>query len=312
MAFTDHSAVFTAVHENGINATIGQLMLQRPSMFNYATLLFTQALSTQFCQPINVPPGGLAPGQALFTVEPQLPVLGAPRPLGLDWCLQLTNVSVDLHPGNTLTLPPELGPLGPQHFALHLRACFGLTCPDDRVVENVAAEMEAVVAASILTAAAPPPPPPTGPRAGGGGVQPAPAARAVHAADASVNVICSCLDVFGIGHFEWGTVAGFPGQWLKTRLDNLEIVDLVTDPPSNLEDMLECYLKAVLRLGVLPRLIVPLQNLVLDITQMLQNNGTAIGQHVSLVPARAPTDVPNNPAVENDQVKVFFNLKVTV
>ena len=49
MAFTDHSDLFAAVHENGINATIGQLMLQRPSLFNYATLLFTQALSPQFC-----------------------------------------------------------------------------------------------------------------------------------------------------------------------------------------------------------------------------------------------------------------------
>jgi len=57
MAFTDRSDLFAAVHENGINATIRQLMLQRPSLFNYATLLFTQALSTQFCQPINVPPG---------------------------------------------------------------------------------------------------------------------------------------------------------------------------------------------------------------------------------------------------------------
>ena len=75
--------------------------------------------------------------------------------------------------------------------------------------------------------------------------------------------------------------------------------------------MLECYLRVIIRLGVLPRLIVPMQNLVMDITQMLQTNGTAIGQHVSLVPARAPTDVPNNPAVENDQLKVFFNLKVT-
>jgi hypothetical protein len=110
MAFTDHSDLFAAVHENGINATIGQLMLQRPSMFNYATIIFTQALSSQFCLPINVPPGGLAPGQLLFTVEPQLPVPGAPRPLGLDWCLQLTNVSVDLYPGNTLVLPPELDP----------------------------------------------------------------------------------------------------------------------------------------------------------------------------------------------------------
>lgn len=116
MAFTGHSDVFAAIDENAINATIGHLMLQRPSLFNYATLLFTQALSTQFCLPINVPPGGLAPGQPLFTVEAPLPVIGAPRPVGLDWCLQLNNVSVDLHPGNTLTLPPEIGSLGPQQF----------------------------------------------------------------------------------------------------------------------------------------------------------------------------------------------------
>jgi len=291
MAFTNHSNLFAAVHENGINTTIDQLMRQRPSLFNYATLIFTQALSTKFCQPITPPPGG----GPLFTVEPQLPVLGAPRPLGLDWCLQLSNVSIDLHPGNTLTLPPELGPpLGPQHFALHLRACFGLACPDDVTVENLAAEMEALVAANVLRAAAPaaPPTPTDG--------QPVP----------SANVICSCLDVFGVGHFEWGAVAGLPGQYLKTRLDNLEIVDLVTNPPSNLEDMLECYLRTVLRLGVLPRLIVPMQNLVLDITRMLQNNGTAIGQHVSVVPAPVSAGVPNNPAVENDQFKVFFNLKV--
>jgi hypothetical protein len=279
MAFTDRSDLFAAVHENGINATIGQLMLQRPSMFNYATILFTQALNSQLCVPINAPPGG----GPLFTVEPQLPVLGAPRPLGLDWCLQLSNVSVDLFPGNTLTLPSELDPIGSQQFALHLRACFGLACPNDRVVENLAAEMEAAVAASMLPAAVPP-----------GDVQPIPAA----------NVLCICLDVFGVGHFERGTVAGIRGQWLKTRLDGLEIVDLV---PSNLESMLECYLRVVLRLGVLPRLIVPMQNLILDITQMLQNNSTSIGQHVSVVPA---TDVPANPAVEDDHLKVFFNLKV--
>src|SRR5206468_578776 len=173
------------------------------------------ALSSQFCVPINAPPGG----GLLFTVEPQLPVPGAPRPLGLDWCLQLTNVSVDLYPGNTLALPPELDPIGSQQFALHLRACFGLDC--------------------------------------------------------------------------------------------LEIVDLVTVTPTNLEDMLECYLRVVLRLGVLPRLIVPMENLVLDITRMLQDNDTPIGQHVTLVPAAVPADVPNNPAVEDDQLKVFFNLKVT-
>jgi hypothetical protein len=232
--------------------------------------------------PIAPPPGG----GPLFTVEPQLPVLGAPQPLGLDWCLQLSSVSIDLYPGRTLTLPPELDPIGSQQFALHLQACFGLACPDDRVVENLAAEMEAVVAARVLGVAVPT-----------ADIQPVP----------SANVLCSCLDLFGVGHFEWGAVGGIPGKFLKTRLDNLEIVDLVTNPPSNLESMLECYLRVVLRLGVLPRLIVPMQSLVLNITKMLQDNDTSIGQHVTLVLA---TDVPNNPAVEDDELKVFFNLKV--
>jgi hypothetical protein len=287
MAFTDRSDLFAAVHENGINATISQLMLQRPSMFNYATILFTQALSSQFCVPITTPPGG----GPLFTVEPQLPVLGAPRPLGLDWCLQLTSVSVDLYPGNTLTLPPELDPIGRQQFALHLRACFGLACPDDRVVENLTAEMEAAVAASIRSA----PDDRSGSTAAA--VQPVP----------SANVICTCLQLFGVGHFQGGTIGSDPQQWLKVRLDGLEVVDLV---PSSLEDIVECYLRLVLRLGVLPRLIVPMESLVLDITRMLQDNGTAIGQHVTLVPAAVPADVPDNPAVEDDQLKVFFNLKV--
>jgi hypothetical protein len=305
MAFTDRSDLFAAVHENGINATIGQLMLQRPSMFNYATILFTQALSSQFCLPIAPPPGG----GPLFTVEPQLPVLGAPRPLGLDWCLQLSNVSVDLYPGNTLTLPPELDPIGSQQFALHLRACFGLACPNDQVVENLTAEMEAAVAASMLPGR-PTTGPATGP-AGGGGVQPAPEDRTSRAAAVqpvpSTNVLCTCLELFGVGHFQGGTIGSDPQQWLKARLDGLEVVDLV---PSNLEDIVECYLRLVLRLGVLPRLIVPMESLVLDITRMLQDNGTAIGQHVTLVPAAVPADVPANPAVEDDQLKVFFNLKV--
>ena len=172
MAFTNHSGLFAAVHENAINTTIGHLRRQRPSLFNYATLIFTQALSAQFCVPIAPPPGG----GPLFTVEPQLPVLGAPQPLGLDWCLQLSNVSIDLYPGHTLTLPPELDPIGSQQFALHLQACFGLACPDDRVVENLAAEMEAAVAASMLGVAVPP-----------ADVQPVPA----------VNVLCSCLPAGG-------------------------------------------------------------------------------------------------------------------
>jgi hypothetical protein len=177
------------------------------------------------------------------------------------------------------------------------------------VVENLTAEMEAAVAASILPGQ-PSAGPATSPSAGGG-VQPAPEDRSGRAAAVqpvpSTNVLCTCLELFGVGHFEGGRIGSDPQQWLKVRLDGLEVVDLV---PSNLEDIVECYLRLVLRLGVLSRLIVPMESLVLDITRMLQDNGTAIGQHVTLVPAAVPADVPANPAVEDDQLKVFFNLKV--
>ena len=93
---------------------------------------------------------------------------------------------------------------------------------------------------------APPPPTTTSPPVTGGGVEPAPSAWAVRAAETqpvpSVNVLCSCLDVFGVGHFEWGAIPGVPGQVLKTRLDNLDgqsIVLLAEAPARFLVELVE-------------------------------------------------------------------------
>ena len=259
--------------------------------------------------PITPPPGG----GPLFTVEPQLPVLGAPRPLGLDWCLQLTNVSIDLYPGHTLTLPPELDPIGSQQFALHLRACFGLACPDDRVVENLTAEMEAAVAASVLPGQ-PTTGPATGPRLAGSafsprrgpvrtcrGGQPVP----------STNVLCSLPGrCSASGTSRAGAVGSVPQQFLKMRLDSLEIVDLVTNPPSNLEDIAR----------VLPAASAPPRRAAAahraHAVAGPGHHPDAPGQRHLHRPARHAgpgghaADVPDNPAVEDDQLKVFFNLKV--
>ena len=67
----------------------------------------------------------------------------------------------------------------------------------------------------------------------------------------------------------------------------------------------------MLRLGILPRLIVPMEKMILDVTALLQEQGMAIGQQVTLQPSAVPGDVPNNPAVEQDQLKVFVTLTVT-
>jgi hypothetical protein len=62
---------------------------------------------------------------------------------------------------------------------------------------------------------------------------------------------------------------------------------------------------------VLPNLMVPMEKLILDITAMLEEQGLEVGEQVTLEPAAVPGDVPNNPAIEEDLIKVFINLKVT-
>ena len=308
MTFTDHSPLYAAVHEDGINRMLRHLRRQRPSLFNYATVGFTQYLRPLLCAPIDATDQVLASGQPLFTTEQPLPVIGAVRPIGLEFCLQVTDATVDLHPGDTLTLPPELGQLADQQFALRASACFGLGCPADGTLRNLVAEMEAAAAADIL-ATRPTANPQTSPRSTS--TAPAFAADEVSSLDAVTagEVICFCLQVFGVGHLQWTTVAGDPEPWLTTRLDGLEVVDIETVPPSGLEDIVECYLRQVVELGILPRLIQPMERLMFDVTRMLQDNAPNVGQQVTLVPAAVPADVPHNPAVEHDELRVYVKIQ---
>ena len=67
----------------------------------------------------------------------------------------------------------------------------------------------------------------------------------------------------------------------------------------------------VLRLGILPQLMVPMERLVLDITEVMEEQGLKLGKQVRLEPSSAPADVPHNPAVEDDMLKVFAKLTVS-
>ena len=57
----------------------------------------------------------------------------------IDFCVQLVNGAVDFHPGNVFPLPPELGVLAAQRFAIGARVCAGLGCPPDDLGEGAAA-----------------------------------------------------------------------------------------------------------------------------------------------------------------------------
>jgi hypothetical protein len=66
----------------------------------------------------------------------------------------------------------------------------------------------------------------------------------------------------------------------------------------------------VLRLGILPRLSIKIEKMVLDITRLLRQQGLQAGQQISLAPAPVPAAVSHNPAVEDDQLKAFVNLVI--
>lgn len=322
MAFTDHSDLFVAVHEDGINKVVRQIMHQRPSLFNYATAFFHQNPEF-FCAKIEAAKSVVEAGNPLFTEIEPLPILGAPVPLGVNFCLQLTNAEIDFHPGNVFGLPPELGSLPAQRFALRVKACAGIDCPPKDIFDKLLPELERLIVERQLLAV--------------GRVEEkedekskeerererlAGAAASARMAvfdrqsfkprDVFVlptrELICFCLELFAIGHFEWGDVPGSGQKWLKPRLDALEVVDL--HPPA-MESAIECYLATVLRLGILPRAMVPMEKLVLDITAVMKDHGFNIGQQVNLVPSAVPGDVPNNPAVEQHQLKGFIKLTVT-
>ena len=119
---------------------------------------------------------------------------------------------------------------------------------------------------------------------------------------------CFELSLYVVGYCEWGPVGGSQQAWLKTRLAGLEIVDL---HPLLLENQIECYLSTVFKLGVLPRLIVPLEKMVLDITATLKERGLQLGKQVTLGPSSVPGDVPHNPAIEDDQLKAYAKLSIS-
>ncbi len=317
MAFTDRCDIFGAVHENGINRVVRHIMRQRPSLFNYATPFFQQRADL-LCAPIQADKKVFDAGNPLFTEQEPLPILGAPVPIGVNFCLQLVEAQIDFHPGNVFSLPPELGSLAAQRFALGIKACAGIDCPPRGMIEELLPFIERYLVAMQMLAIGktdeqitPGHTPGISTTTHFTPVTNAFASRGERPRTVALptrELVCFCLELYAVGFFQWGSVPGSTQIWLKPRLEGLEIVDL---QPRNMETAIECYLSTVLRLGILPRLMLPLEKMVLDITSELREMGLNVGKQVNLQPCAVPADVPNNPAVEEDQLKAFVKLTIT-
>lgn len=275
MAFTDNSDLYGAIHEEGINRVAMHIMRQRPSLFNYGTALVA-ANPRLLCEPIDAAPAVRLRGNPLITVEDPLPVLGTDGAFGVNFCVQLTKAEIDFHPGNVLALPPELSPpLAPQHLAFRVRVCAGLGCPPKDYFDII--QLPPTTEPGRTTDRPQPKPPP----------RPLPTDR----------LECFCLDLFAVAHVD---VTGAPGsQRLLTKVDGLEIVDI---EPKGLENGLECYLNLLIQLVILPRASIAIEKMVFDIL----NLGT-----ITLKASPTSAAIPNNPAIEDDQLKVFIDLEVS-
>jgi len=274
MAFTDNCDLFASVHEDGINLVISHIMRQRPSLFNYATDLVSRN-PTLWCNQVQFVPDVVKYRNLIFQPVVPIPLLGLDSPpVGLNWEVQITSATVDLHPSNLITLPAELSPpLADQRFAFQIRICGTILCPTDDQVSSVQPT---------------PPPDPNQP------AQPPPPPPVILAGTPQ----CVCLDVFAVGHIELTQLFG--KTVLLGKVDDIDIVDI---KPDQLEDNIRCYLKVWARLFLLEKLTIFLDRPFLQFPLFKFSN-------VKIdLPPNPP--IAHDPAVEDDQLKIFLDVGVT-
>jgi hypothetical protein len=271
MAFTDRSEIYGAVHEGGVNLLLRHAMRQRPSLFTYATRYVAEKEPSLLCQPVEVSEMVKHYNNPTVTIRDPLPVVPIAKFLGLNFCLQVTDLEMDLHPGGVFDLPRELGDVPEQRFALRGQACAGLGCPPREFLDQFT--------------------PPTD-------EQEPPGEPVVPDVE---ELICFCLQLFVMGHFEPVEEDGTLETMLKPKLDGIELVDL---EPRGLESSIECYVRVLLEVVLLPRLSEALGGVIPGILERLD---AELG--LTLVPAVPSGSLSHNPAIAEDQLQFFIDIE---
>jgi hypothetical protein len=270
MTFTANCDLFGAVHERGVNRVVRHIMRQRPSLFNYATA-DVAANPELWCAQIPVTSDVTNRHNPLFTIMNPLPVFGADAPpVGIGFCAQLVEAELDFHKQNVIPLPAELNPPLKEQ-----RFSFHF-----RVCGAIDCPSPKLIdRIPIVTD------------------------RRQKRRDKGRVVVfpgttdCFCLDVFAVGHFRRQQVGA--QHRLVGEVDSMDIVDI---KPDALEDNLICYLKTTVNVILREKLTIALESLMLSFPLF----GLAT---VTLTPTPDPP-IPNNPAVEDDELKAFVTMTV--
>lgn len=270
MAFTDNCDLYAAVHEDGINLVARHVMRQRPSWFNYATQ-YVSDHPYLACADVAHTIDVTHYNNPLFTVEGAIPVLGADSPpVGLNYCVQLVKAEIDFHPGNVIHLPSALNPPLPQQ---HLA-----------MHVKVCGGMDC-------------------PTAWVNGFQPTPGGPKTNdrnppeVVPPTRKLLCFCLDAYVVAHVVAQNIGGKP-----SLIGIVDAVNVAGIEPKGLSANINCYLKTTFELLLKEKLTFPISTMLFDIP--LLNLATISAQLTPNPP------IPNNPAIEDDQLKVFVTLTV--
>ena len=137
------------------------------------------------------------------------------------------------------------------------------------------------------------------------------------ALQASIAVGLSCtrpntaqhLDCFTLTFYAIGA-AGLSGP-TSAQILSAQLVDLETAGvgPPGLQDALNCLILDLVNANILPAVKLSIQSLTLSLKNQLNTNSPNAVISVFAVPPVAAGPVPNNPALQNDQVQVFVEVQ---
>lgn len=309
LPFTSDCDFYVAIYDAGINRVVKHVMQQRPSLFNYGTALLA-ADPQLLCAPIDVDPAVTAAGNPIITVLPPLPVLSTPY--ALNYCAQVSDGEIDFYPGNIITLPAALNPPLPiQQLALHFRVCAGIGCPPKRTVvgrpgglqtgttgsatSRISRNLSTRMHTSNESLA----------RADGGGrivTNPIVTGIGVGSNGQGQPIVlptqeldCFCLDLYATAGC---SITGTTGdQTIRPTVDGIFIGGL---QPAGLEESIVCYATIALNDGILPQIGNAASQLAFGLFTLPQGMGD--------IQVSASTTVPNNPAIQDDQLEAFIDL----
>lgn len=284
MSLTEHSDVMGRFQESAFNTILNEFMLQNPATFNYATAKVKT--NNRYCSPIAVNPILNAMGIDKCTVVPKLPIIGSTNSnLGMDYCAQIKELKVDFNPSSTIQLPPELGGLAIQQFALKGKFCAGLAC--GQVISNWVEKdlFISEVKGNIKNIK-------TNKKTVKGKLTKKDLLQIdkglVFAPLDFFKMNCFCLSLYA------KVVLVQEGGFLKLKLVGIELEDIA---PLGLENSIECYLKQMLDNVVFPKLKIAIQDFAFDAASYFS---------VGLTPTSS--NVPFNPNISNNYLSIFLNI----